>query len=1477
MTLSKKETYRKLNPIDHMLLRSDMYIGDVKNKKVSEYVFENDKISLKNINNNEGLVRIFVEIISNAIDNYLRSEDGDNPVKKIKVKIDKTTGETSVYNDGEIIPIKINKSEGVYNHSLIFGNLLSGSNFDDNQDRFTSGKNGIGSSATNIFSTKFKVVGVDPANSSKLSQVWTGNMKKTKGPKITKNTSKKGYTEVTWFPDFHRFGLEGYTDHILNVMKRVVYDTSMLCDKTNVYFNDELIKIKKIQNYASFYENFDSKESVYMSSKDCEVILSPSPNTEYQEISFVNGIYTKNGGCHVDKWMNSILKDVSAKLNKKDKCLVSKRELKQYFRIFVKAKVNKPIFDSQSKHKLESPEIEIDYKKTIISKIMKWSVIKDVEDLIKSKEMLTLKKTQRKKKGFVRIEGMDQANLAGTKYSNDCTLVLCEGLSAKTYVICGLSIGIEGKKGRDYTGIMSLTGKILNTRNAPNKIISKNKEVTNLIKALGLEYGVDYTKDANFDKLRYGKIALLADADCFTEDTPLLVKKDNFVDIMSIKTLSTKDIYCYEIWSSNGWTKILGLKEKNTSKKILMINTYCGITTVTEDHLCILEDGKEVKARDLKIGDKLMRTRKTQKISIDDKMSHSELKNIANRLQCYKHSELYNKNSLINAINNENDVCNKLNTNFYDSISEKEAWVWGFFFAEGTCGIYAYSWSISNCNKELLERCKTTLETIYKEQNWSLVDVVVKQNCSRQYRLILNGGKSVKEFIETFRNRFYDSNNRNNKKVPFEILNGSKKIKQAFFNGYYDGDGFRNLLKTKNAMGFDILGQIGAQGLYYICEDLGYSCSVRPKKTKSEDVYTIVISKRFKRKYPGEIRKIETIDYKGKYVYDIETENHKLNTGIGGIITHNCDGIHIESLLLNLFHSLFPSLLKRPEPFIISLKTPIVRIINKKKQDILFYDSSRADDYIKTNSDKNIKYYKGLGTTKTEDVPDTFGKKIVKYKFDKKTDYNMNKVFDKKQTDERKKWLTEYNPETHIYSLDDFGHKSELNISDFLNEELIKFSLSDCERSIPSLLDGFKTSQRKIFYCVKKRNLSYNGKSLKVAQLAGYVAEHSNYHHGEQNLYDTITKMAQDFIGSNNVPLLYRDGQMGSRIQLGKDAASARYIYTKMDKNTEYLFPKDDDVLLERVVDDGDIVEPKFYIPIIPLILVNGVNAGIGTGFSCNIPSYNPDDIIEYIKYWLEHKTLYNSKNQLYLKPLVPWYRNFKGSIEKVSENKYKTSGIIKDGKSKGVYKISEIPINVSIDKFKEKLEEMYEQKTIKKVVNHSTQNKVDFTVYENPKFVINEDNLKLHSYISTSNMVLFDEKNTLTKYENVYEIIEKFCSVRLDYYVRRKKYQLKEIKNCVKFLNNKRKFITEVMNKTLNIMNIDEKVLITQMETKGYDKKDGSYEYLLGMQIRTFTKNKIETLRFDIKKQTEKMKSIETTSAEDMWKNELDLYVKNN
>lgn len=1551
------KVYMKLDQIDHILLRSDMYVGSTRPKNNQEYIAEEEGetylIYKKDISFSPALLRIFIEPLSNAIDNVERSKNTDNPSTKIKININSETGQTTIWNDGDVVPVEINEQENCYNHSMIFGQLLTGSNYNDEEERVVSGRNGIGIKACNIFSSYFKVTGLDPHNGKIFTQEWSNNMKNVSEPVIKKTKLTKGYTEITWIPDFSRFHISGYSEDIVKLYTKYIIDSSML-SKVKVYLNDKLIPVNNLSSYAQLYRS-PTNETITLRSSNSEVVLTPS--TEFQAISFVNGIYTKLGGQHVDAWSEAIFRPLVNKFNKKGKPQLTIKDIKQFFIIFVNAIVINPEFDSQEKNKLESPAISVSVKVSEINTICRWSVIENIEDMIRSKELVVLKKSERKKSGFVKIEGLDPANNAGGRYSTECTLILCEGLSAKTYAVAGIEKGVYGKSGRDWHGILPLRGKCLNVRNSAPTIIAKNAVITDLIKAMGVRHDVDYTDDANFRQLNYGKIMLLTDADS--------------------------------------------------------------------------------------------------------------------------------------------------------------------------------------------------------------------------------------------------------------------------------------------------------------------------------------------------------------------------------------DGLHIEALLLNFFHSLFPSLLLREKSFVISMKTPIVRVF-KPNGDLLFYDERKFKHYAATqNKNFKKKYYKGLGTTRPEDVPDTFGLKIVEYTTDENTNSNMNKVFDKRYADQRKEWLENYNPESS-FSLDDQTEISEMNISTFIDNEFIKFSHDDCKRSIPNIIDGLKESQRKIIFAAKKRNLKYNGTSLKVAQFGGYVAEHSNYHHGEQNLFDTIIKLANEFPGSNNIPLFYRDGMFGcvdpstpillwdssikradeivindiligddgqprtvsditsgvdemykitqgfgepyivnshhiltlkysgnksifwkestkswvmtyfdpnvmkskqktirtsmfqdgnhhkksklskeeaykkmieysllipdndifdinvqqylslsntdkhhmkgvknsttvqwdkqdvpidpyifgawlgdgdqdghgfttmdqelvkswviwcdsigaevihnangknhenyhycirrrkgnktdnhfaigdkkhsskscigcltsnknhpacdwiyenksdidtpcfgltsngiqrndfnpfvkilkehklyknkhiptsfilnsenirlqllagfidtdgsikrvgnvynaiisqeiktnghlidslqliarslgfraeisirethktkmksliisgndfsriptrlphkntqeleyrrkssmccnitverigrgrfcgwnidsnerfllgdftithnTRINGGKDAASPRYIFTKMDMLTHLIYREEDDILLHYRIDDGDSVEPTFYIPIIPMILVNGC-IGIGTGWSSSIPSYNPLDLIDAIKVWIENDgqaliTDPDDNSVVSLFPTIqPWYRGFTGQIEPNGNNRYITKGIIETSGNKCT--VSELPIGLWTDKFKEHLEDFLEKKEFKNIKNYSTPKKPNFVITQDKdRLACSIENLKLYSYLYTSNMVLFTKEEKIKKYDNIEQIIDYFCSIRYDFYIKRKRYTLNILEAQLKILKNKSKFIQEVIDEELIIFKVQEEEIINNLEQRGYDKdEENGYNYLLRLQVKTFTIGKIRELQNEVTSLEQKINILKATSEKQLWLNEL-------
>ena len=274
----------------------------------------------------------------------------------------------------------------------------------------------------------------------------------------------------------------------------------------------------------------------------------------------------------------------------------------------------------------------------------------------------------------------------------------------------------------------------------------------------------------------------------------------------------------------------------------------------------------------------------------------------------------------------------------------------------------------------------------------------------------------------------------------------------------------------------------------------------------------------------------------------------------------------------------------------------------------------------------------------------------------------------------------------------------EITYSDFINKELILVSVADNVRSIPSVCDGLKHGQRKVIWGCFKRKLKKEIKVrptqpsallehgclllLQVEQLVGYISERAAYHHGEQSLTMTIVNLAQDYIGSNNLNLLLPNGQFGTRDQGGKDRASARYIFTELSPITRTIFHPDDDPLLNYLKDDNYPIEPEHYLPTLPMVLINGAE-GIGTGWSTNIPCYNPEDIVTNIR------LLMDGKEQV---PMLPWWRGFRGTVKKIAEHKYHVTGTVRKINDT-IVEITELPIHKWTQNYKAELEAMIGEK----------------------------------------------------------------------------------------------------------------------------------------------------------------------------------------
>jgi len=1133
--------YDKLTQREHVLVRSDTYVGSIECTDEEHWIYdeEKNKMKKKTIKFTPGFLKIFDEILVNSAD----ASQNDKTCDTIKIEYNKEEGYISVWNNGDNgIPIEEHEKHKMLIPTMIFGELLTGSNFDDTAERTTGGRNGLGAKLVNIFSTKFIVEIIDGKRKKKYIQEWSENMSVVGKPKVTDMKNAKSSIKVTFYPDVKRFGLKDMNnDHYNLFYRRSIDIAGMNENKLKVYFNEKKIELTNFRSYINLYY---PGEEVYIDETNdrWKVGILYRPDEGNQIISFVNSINTYNGGTHVVHVVdNNILKTIiNDYIKKKDKDIkVSPQLLKENLVFFINSTLVNPSFSSQTKDTCTSKVEKFGSKYVIhqpfIKKFVKCGIIDQVIELAKFKENSSLKKTDGKKISKIRgIPKLDDANKAGTKDSMKCSLILTEGDSAKAFAMSGM-----GVIGRDYFGAFPLKGKLLNTREATPTQLMNNEEINNLKQIIGLRHDVDYSKDENFNQLRYGRIICLTDADV--------------------------------------------------------------------------------------------------------------------------------------------------------------------------------------------------------------------------------------------------------------------------------------------------------------------------------------------------------------------------------------DGSHIKGLLINFFHSIWPSLVSRPG-FITSMATPIVKAF-KGKEEKAFYNLTDYEEWLENNNTSSwkIKYYKGLGTSTSSEAKEYFvgiEDKLINYMWleesdeeseNKKLPYNKKSdedaillAFDKNRADDRKVWLQHYDKQDVLKY-----EEKEISYSKFIHSDLIHFSNDDLSRSIPSLIDGLKPSQRKILYGAFLRGLDKT--EVKVAQLAGFVSDKAAYHHGEASLMGAIIGMAQNYMGSNNINILKPNGQFGSRLASGKDAASPRYIWTELEKLATMIYNSIDDPVLIHQDEDGLPIEPEYYVPIIPMILVNGTQ-GIGTGFSTKIPPYNPKDIITNLKLKLKGKEM---------EEMDPWWQGFEGTIAKVDEYNYEIYGSyqIKDNK----LIITELPVGEATSDYKAFLEKMLEGEEAKKapVATAKTTAKgkkapakkpVKKEKEDNPFLGYKEGNTDEKVYFeltfedgyldgakdiekqfhlvkkySLNNMNLFDRNGTIHKYNNVLDIINEYFNVRLEYYEKRKAYQLELLEFQLKLISYKVKFILMIIEKKLIVNNKKKSDIEEELEKlkfprlgKNRNDTDVSYNYLLSMPIYNLTKEKIDELKNQEEDKNIEYNTLDSMSVHDIWLNEL-------
>lgn len=444
---------------------------------------------------------------------------------------------------------------------------------------------------------------------------------------------------------------------------------------------------------------------------------------------------------------------------------------------------------------------------------------------------------------------------------------------------------------------------------------------------------------------------------------------------------------------------------------------------------------------------------------------------------------------------------------------------------------------------------------------------------------------------------------------------------------------------------------------------------------------------------------------------------------------------------------------------------------------------------------------------------------------------------------------------------------SKRTVTSFFDKEYLEYAKYVVEnRAIPSCIDGLKPTQRKVVHVANKIWKSGNEKPMKLFQLAGRVAAEAYYHHGNTSLESAMIGMGQSF--KNSMPLLEGIGQFGSL--RSPSAGAPRYISAKLHPNFRLVYQ--DFELLQNKIEEGEKIEPEFFLPIVPTVILNG-SSGIAVGFATNILNRNPKDVVNACLAVLNEKRM---------KTLAPWISEFSGKFERDPNNPktWKISGSYEVLNTTTV-KVTEIPPNFTYEKYEGHLNNLVEKRIIVDYEDNSS-DKIEY-ILKFQRAVLKEyitkgkleSLLKINSQ-ETENLTTIDENGDLKIFDKVEDIVKHFVCIRLGYYDKRKAYLLDKLNRELLIISNKARFINDIIKQKLKVNNVPRKNIILYLETADYDQVDGSYNYLLNMPIYSLTKERYEELLLQERQKESEIKIIEGTDPKHMYIKDLEELKKN-
>jgi len=1420
----KVDKYKTLSQLEHILTLPDTYIGSIERYDKDSLIYDHEqkKIIYKKVRQPEGQERIFLEIASNAGDNVQRSRESKVSFGNVIFKFTDKTVE--VINGGNMIPIEKN-SDGMWIPELIFGTLLTSSNYDQDEEKRVCGRNGLGAKLCNAWSTFFSIQ-IHNANQGKeFYQEWRNNMSEKSEPIVKAYSRKTNIMSVKFQPDFKRIykndketpqtsfskeDIQIFMKHCIDLSfscnVKVIIDVN--CPELDMVYNETVnpginIYIKHI---------FPTEKNIIYENNFMEcAIIDASEELVHEKllnISFVNGITTKTG-THITTLNSKVAQAIfeciqSLNIIKDSEKLLSKlrpRDVVSNICIISSFRLVNPKFSSQTKENLTSQIPNFQLKPEFFMSIKKWKLIDHIMNTIENKLEREVSKTDGKKKKHVKIDSLEDANWAGSSRSKECTLYLLEGDSAMAYAVKYISYT---KDGRNTQGCLPLRGKPLNAIKASISDIGENKVFNNIKTALGLREGLNYLDEDNFNTLRYGKIVILSDADNDGKHIAGLVlvyfysRYKTLLERGCIEMLRTPIVRIKKGSNLKFFYSERSIKEEDLKGGVAR---YCkGLGSSTD------EDIKQdvVKSKFIKL-DMDEQANRSLLLAFDEKNSDDRKPWIVSRISIQDSEKLdidnYNPYPISHFVNEEVveysiENLQRAIPSLIDGLkdSQRKALYGGFKkFKKNTppLKVAQFAGMISSI-------------TDYKHGEKSMEDTIV--GMAESY----TGSNNLAYFSEVGQFGCVDPNTK--------ILTWDGKIKLAkeiTENDILIGDDGTPRNISKVVKGYDDMYEVQQQyGENYIVNSLHILTLkfISHKKVYKDD------------KFGWTLIYFDDIDKQVKYK-SVDNLNMSEQEAISNIseFSKNIQENNIFDINIKQFLSFNPKIQRLFNT--VYNKVPIKwghKNCNTDPYDFgyLIFDDKYIDKYLGINIPNEYVYNDEENRLKLlAGVIDKCG--FIKFKGTPSEVFKLSKPYGLYGN--------------IIYKLEfiskSLGYKTKVEIEKDrkTGDKIISLIINGNLSKIPTKLPRKQSTK----LSENNKNININIKHIGKGEYVGWYLD------GNERF------LLGDFTVTHN-----------TRNMLGEDCASSRYIFTNLRNWVFDCFIEQDFDILEHVYVNGEECEYKYFLPIIPMHLINGA-CGIATGFSTKIPQYSPYDIIKWLSTRIK-KGEPLEKNEVLIKP---WYAGFKGEIIMNNDGtKYNTKGILK--RSRDSWIVEEIPITNSIHKYKNFLDELVECKDITDYSNLSQPNSPMFVI--KTQNIIDENLMNLTSKHSLSNLVLLDESNIPILFENVHDILEKWYLFRLNKYDKRKENEIRKMKDYIAKLNMKIKFIDLVLQNKIVIFKQKKEEILKSMRDYEVD------EDLIRMPIHSFTQDEIDSL---LKLRNDKQEYLDNyinTKIEQIWMMEL-------